>query len=44
MYQIPLNKEAFLQQYILIRSSHKREPKDLFEEAIEAWKFIQNNS
>ena len=38
-----LTKQEFLQQYILTRTSHKKELKDLLHEAIEAWNFIENS-
>jgi len=38
-----MNKEEFMQQYILTRVSHKKKLNDLLDEALIAWEFIQAN-
>jgi len=38
-----MNKEEFLQQYVLTRTSHKRKLEELLEEALRAYTFIRNN-
>jgi hypothetical protein len=38
---MPLDKEEFLQQYVLTRVSHKKTLDELLNEAIKAWDFIK---
>lgn len=39
-----LSKEAFLQQFILTRTSHKRDFEDLMKDALDAYEFCRVNS